>query len=138
MNYNVLVVVDGSGRSLNAIKTVSKMIQGIPQAVVRLLYVYPVHLTTTHSTAPQMNYQTMVTTQSEQALEESIAYLEANGISYEKIVVVGNPIQEINLNVQMYQCELVVINHKRTGNTQEALMEAVMHKVKCPILVIPD
>lgn len=138
MSYNILVVIDGSGHSINTLKSVGQLVKPIPDVHIRLLYVCPIQLANSKqasSTATKENYYGLLSQEAELDLEKAEAFLTMQGISHEKAIVVGNPIQEIKMNVRINRCQLLVMYHQR--NNEPPVVNDVIKKVTCPVLVVP-
>ena len=129
MKYTILVVLEDSRHSLKAVKRAGFLASQISEAVVRLLYVYPLN----NLDARAGDYQTLLKKESAEVLNSAKTYLERLNISYEEQVCIGNLTQEISIAVQKKQCDMVVLNY-----TSLQIYQELMCKVDCPVLVVPD
>lgn len=131
MAYNILVVIDESRESLEAVKEAGFMAKWIPAAMIHLLYVFPVF--SESLVTENEDFNTLVTIKSEDALKKAKNYLIGHGLNFKEYVTVGNINQEIKIYAQMNRCEMIIV-HSKQKDSGRHLYESFIGRYKTLVI----
>ncbi|MDC3413498.1 universal stress protein [Aquibacillus sp. 3ASR75-11] len=136
MGDHILVVVNDIEDSMKAVMEAARLAGRDPENKVILLNVFSMLETPIQKSNERIiDLKSVITKKSEDALLKPVAYLEEQGVAYEKLTRVGNPVQEICMNVRFHQCKMLLLSGS-PNEELERLKESVLKKVTCPIQVV--
>ncbi|KAA8484997.1 nucleotide-binding universal stress UspA family protein [Arcticibacter tournemirensis] len=146
--HKILIAVEDS-RYSNQVASYGYDLARKLDAVVALLHVNDIPVSTPYITDPMLNEAPVVMPDVIQAQDESgkklldrIADTFGNGITTYTFHKLGNPKEEILLTADEWEADLVIVGtHGRTGFDHfisGSVAEKVARKAKCPVLIIPN
>jgi len=125
MSKTVIVPIDGSANSLEALKFALELVKA---AGDRLL------LLNVHGSSQVLG---------EALLREAAEMAEREGVPFEKKVRVGNPVMEIHFKASSPDVRCIVMGHKGSGNAQGgntlgSVSRGILQLCPCPLTLVPS
>lgn len=122
MNKTVIVPIDGSAHSLEALKYALQLVKATGDHLLLL------------------NVHVSSQILGENLLQEAVGLAQQEGVSYEKKVRVGNPIMEINFEAGNPNVRCIVMGYKGAGNAGNQLgsvSAGILQLCPCPLTLVP-
>lgn len=138
----ILVPVDGSESSVNAVRFAARMTKYTPDAHLYLLNVQeppPVEVMVEAGISPEA-WQASHQEAGRGVLEAACQILGEAGIPYTTTVAVGRPVEQIATRAQELGCTAVVMGTRGMGTFANLLLGSVatrvVHAVSCPVTLV--
>ncbi len=133
MGYTILAVITPNKMdSIMAVREAIGIAKGIPNAKVRLMYMYPIQ-SNQMETSMALDFQKGLSRESDEAFAEPVALLEKEAIPYEAYVGIGNLIHEVRIQTQLGRCQLLVLTN-RQAKLLAGPSKELKEKLTCPVL----
>lgn len=139
--YTMLVAVDGSEHSENAVRHALDMVRRIQDARILLVNVQPPAMSGEVSnllTAEEVLAQH--TAAGKAVLEAAEAILGRSGVAYETEIVIGRPAESIVEAAQRRGCDAIVLGASSHGRVRSLVLGSVASKVahiaEVPVTVV--
>ena len=125
MSKRVIVPVDGSANSLEALKYALDLVKATGD---RLLFL------NVHGSSQVLG---------EAVLREAAEMAEREGVPFEKKVRVGNPVMEIHFEASSPDVRCIVMGHRGSGNAQSgnslgSVSAGILQLCPCPLTLVPS
>lgn len=136
----ILVPVDGSDHSKEALKEAIKMAKAF-SAKILLLNVQP-HYDTAHTKIffSKEEIRSYAEELGEEVFKSYLPLLEEAGIPYEKKVEMGNPAERIVETAEKWKSDYIVMGARGLGPLRGTLLGSVsygvIHQASCPVLIV--
>lgn len=136
----ILVPVDGSDHSKEALKEAIKMAKAF-SAKILLLNVQP-HYDTAHTKIffSKEEIRSYAEELGEEVFKPYLPLLEEEGIPYEKKVEMGNPAERIVETAEKWKADYIVMGARGLGPLRGTLLGSVsygvIHQASCPVLIV--
>lgn len=136
----ILVPVDGSDHSKEALKEAIKMAKAF-SAKILLLNVQP-HYDTAHTKIffSKEEIRSYAEELGEEVFKPYLPLLEEEGIPYEKKVEMGNPAERIVETAVKWKADYIVMGARGLGPLRGTLLGSVsygvIHQASCPVLIV--
>lgn len=138
----ILVPVDGSVSSTNAVKFAGRLAKHDPDVHLYLLNVQeppPAEVMVEAGIAPE-EWQTTHQEAGRSVMEPACKLLEAEGIAYTTIVAVGHPVEMIASRAHELGCTAVVMGTRGMGAFANLVLGSVatrvVHALECPVTLV--
>lgn len=126
---NVLVPVDGSANSLNAVRHVIQEYARTAEPIIQLINVQPILSQYVARFVSRQNVDAWHQEQARKALHSSKALLAKHGIPYSEHVEQGRRAEVIALAAKRLKCDLIVIGTARKNSLTRMLESSVTNDV---------
>lgn len=138
----ILVPVDGSESSVNAVKFALGLAKSAPDTHLYLLNVQeppPVEVMVEAGISPE-SWQATHQEAGRGVLEAACRILGEAGIAYTTTVAVGHPVEQIATRAQELGCTAVVMGTRGMGSFANLVLGSVatrvVHAVNCPVTLV--
>jgi nucleotide-binding universal stress UspA family protein len=138
----ILVPVDGSESSANAVRFAVDRAKNTPEVHLYLLNVQeqpPVEVMVEAGIAPE-TWQATHQEAGRGVLESACKVLGDAGVPYTTIVAVGNPVEQIAARCQSLGCTSIVMGTRGMGSFANLVLGSVatrvVHSVSCPVTLV--
>lgn len=138
----ILVPVDGSDSSVNAVKYAVGLAKNTPDTHLYLLNVQeppPVEVMVEAGISPE-TWQASHQEAGRGVLEAACKILNEAGLPYTTSVAVGHPVDQIATRVQELGCTAVVMGTRGMGSFANLVLGSVatrvVHAVSCPVTLV--
>ena len=144
MYKNILLPIDGSQNSLNAVEQAIELIKSQPNASVTVLHVLPPNYFFTEAclatASVNIDLDEDARNYGNDLLQHVGEKLKASGIPYQLKLEKGIPAQKICEHAEDGQYDLIIMGSRGLGGFSEFVLGSVSHKVlthvKTPALVV--
>lgn len=138
----ILVPVDGSVSSTNAVNFAMRLVKHNPDAHLYLLNVQeppPVEVMVEAGIAPE-EWQATHQEAGRSVMEPACKMLEAEGVPYTTSVAVGHPVEMIASRVRELGCTSVIMGTRGMGALANLVLGSVatrvVHALDCPVTLV--
>lgn len=142
MYRNILVAIDGSQHSQNALQEACGLVKEKPGAKLTLInVVLPLPSYIWAEVAEfEVNLEETAKKNASEMMSKVTASLQEQGIAYDEVIAVGEPATEICRVAEERGCDLIVIGSRGLGQMQGFILGSVssrvLHDAKSPVLVV--
>jgi nucleotide-binding universal stress UspA family protein len=137
MFQKILLATDGSPHADRAAEETIGLVRHLPNFQLTLFHVT---LSVERSQLLKNNLKSSLIEEAHQAIIRTEYRLNHAGIPYELNVALGDPAEEIIRKVEQEAYDLVIIGSRGLSKIKGLLLgsvsQQVLHKVKCPVMIV--
>jgi len=137
----IAVGVDGSAYSFKALEVACRMAKLFNTEIVQAIHVVPTRLPYAASSAlPEAHYLDFLREMGKEALNCAERIASKHEVSLEKVLLEGDPVEELAKHVQESRVDLLVLGRRGLGKESQpgvgSVSLAVASNVECSLLIV--
>lgn len=141
MYKKILVPIDGSEHSMNAVKTAGSLANLLGSSLT-ILHVKPEHEYHWLGSVGVINIdvEKVLSDEGKRLIQPAVKLLNESGISYDTLYMTGDPAQKICEKAKDGNYDLIVMGTRGMETFSEVILGSVSHKVLqhavCPVMIV--